>query len=343
MENKGIKKAGLGRGLSSLFENVAASSSSPSSSTRLENVKEPAPAEASQGSSQGVTMPLQTLPVSQIRPGPFQPRKHFDDQAIEALAQSIRTHGVLQPIVVRQKAKNPENALPLYEIVAGERRWRAAQRAGLSFIPVVIQEFLDQEALRIALIENIQREDLTPIEEAEGYKRLIEEGGYTQEELASLIGKSRSHIANMLRLNALPASVKEMVNKGDLTAGHVRALLTTENIEHLAQQILSKQLSVRETEALIQKIKGKTSLSPKTSTTLSKDKKAPSSFRIPSGSSSQDPEMITLENHLSDLFGLKNNIYVNETGSGSLVLHFENYEELDKLFNQLTGLEKEVF
>lgn len=331
MENKEIKKIGLGRGLSSLFENVEISSQNLNSLDKFP-----------ESDTQNVRTSLQTLPVSQIRPGMFQPRKQFEEDSIEALAQSIRTHGVLQPILVRQKPKNSENTPLLYEIVAGERRWRAAQKAGLSFIPVIIQEFLDQEALRIALIENIQREDLTPIEEAEGYKRLIEEGGYTQEELASLIGKSRSHIANMLRLNALPPSVKEMVTRGDLTAGHVRALLTVENIEHFAQKILSKQLSVRETEALIQKLKGKVQTSIKMPRDISQDKKSSSSLKMPLNNSPQNPDMIALENHLSDLFGLKNNIYVNEVGSGSLVLHFESYEELDKLFNQLTGLEKEA-
>ncbi|MBS0185678.1 MAG: ParB/RepB/Spo0J family partition protein [Proteobacteria bacterium] len=335
MDTKGIKKAGLGRGLSSLFENSIKQASIPSSFSQ--------PTAQNSESLQNLKVPLQTLPVAQIRPGPFQPRKHFDDQAIEALAQSIRTHGVLQPIVVRQKPKSSEHPLPQYEIVAGERRWRAAQKAGLTFIPVVLQEFLDQEALRIALIENIQREDLTPIEEAEGYKRLIDEGGYTQEELSSLIGKSRSHIANMLRLNALPLSVKEMVNQGDLTAGHVRALLTVDNIEHLAHKILSKKLSVRETEALIQKIKGKDQLSEKASKERFQKKTQTPSSLLNSDHSSQNPEMASLENHLSDLFGLKNNIYIDETGKGSVVLHFENYEELDKLFNQLTGLEKEVF
>ncbi|HQS84438.1 MAG: hypothetical protein B7Y25_04540 [Alphaproteobacteria bacterium 16-39-46] len=335
MENKGIKKAGLGRGLSSLFENV----SKPSEAPKIPQSQN----EQIQDSLQNNKIPMQTLPISQIRPGPFQPRKHFDDQSLEALAQSIRTHGVLQPIVVRQKAKSPENTTPIYEIVAGERRWRAAQRAGQSFIPVVIQEFLDQEALRIALIENIQREDLTPIEEAEGYKRLIEEGGYTQEELGSLIGKSRSHIANMLRLNALPSSVKEMVNKGELTAGHVRALLTTENIEQLAHKVLSRKLSVRETEALIQKLKGKDQDTPKLSKELPQGTKKTTYFPQYSDNYPQNTEMLALENHLTSLFGLKNNIYVNEAGSGSVVIHFESYEELDKLFNQLTGLEKEVF
>lgn len=342
METK-IKKAGLGRGLSSLFEKAPAltgegesllkSSSSSSVSEGQETLKEV----------------LRTVSLTQIRPSSFQPRQYFEEEALEALAQSIRTHGVLQPLVVREKHKGSLEGGPvIYEIVAGERRWRAAQKAGLAFVPVIVQPFLDQEALRIALIENIQREDLTPIEEAEGYKRLLQEGGYTQEELANLLGKSRSHIANMLRLNGLPERVKEMVNKGILTTGHVRALLTVDNVEHLAEQILSKQLSVRETEALIQKIKGRPARSPQTLSQASSSKpahipkKEEISEKILNPSSSQNPEMMALESHLSEIFGVKNNIHLNENGGGFLVLHFETYEELDGLFNKLTGLEKNM-
>lgn len=326
------KKSGLGRGLSSLFEN-------PFKEENLgaqENLSNPVNTKLSDG---GETSTLSVLmDISEIGPGAFQPRKLFEEEALESLAQSIRTHGLLQPILIRERL-DKKNANYSYEIIAGERRWRAAARAGLTKIPVMIQSLLDNEALRIALIENIQREDLTPIEEAEGYKRLIEEGNYTQEELATLLGKSRSHIANMLRLNNLPQSVKILVDGKQLSMGHVRALLTADNIEILAQDILSRSLSVRETERLIQKLKGNGTTNDPLKN-LKKPKgahpKNQSFIHIES-----NPEMGAIEGHLSDLFGLKSSVHVNDQGTGAIVIHFETLEELDTLLSHLMGLKKE--
>ncbi len=310
------KKAGLGRGLSSLFDPNSEKTSLPSQDDSKEMIK--------------------SVPLEDLYPSMFQPRQNFSQENLDSLAQSIQTHGILQPLIVRQKRTGEQ--VSGFEIIAGERRWRAAQKAGLKVVPVIVKALEDQEALRIALIENIQREDLTAIEEAEGYKRLLEEGGYTQEELATLIGKSRSHIANMLRLNSLPDAVKEMVVRGELTPGHVRALLTSEKSEELAHHIRSHHLSVRQTENLIQKLKGKeetagTPLPQKRKKLVqTQDEKF-----LPS-----NPELETLENHLKDLFGLKTRIQMTSEGEGQITLYFENYNDLDDLFNKLTGLTKDM-
>jgi ParB family chromosome partitioning protein len=191
------------------------------------------------------------VPIEFVRPGRFQPRRHFDEEAMEALVASIREKGVLQPLLVR---RHP-NAGNMYEIIAGERRWRAAQAAALHEIPVVIREFSDRDALEIALVENIQRQDLSPLEEAEGYKRLMEEFNHTQEELAKAVGKSRSHVANMLRLLALPDPVKNLVEEGTLSAGHARALINVENAVAVAEEVVRLGLNVRQTEQLAQSAK----------------------------------------------------------------------------------------
>lgn len=323
------KKSGLGRGLSSLFENPFKEENISKNVGEFDDSK-------SEEDSTNVSI---LMDISEIGPGSFQPRRQFEEEALESLAQSIRTHGILQPILIR-KCVGQKKGNYSYEIIAGERRWRAAARAGLNKVPVIIQTFLDNEALRIALIENIQREDLTPIEEAEGYKRLIEEGNYKQEELANLLGKSRSHIANMLRLNQLPQKVKILVESKQLSMGHVRALLTTDNIESLAQEVLSKNLSVRETERLVQKVKGAEEKSSR--------EKNPNKQRQPKklsdkffGLSTSNPDMIAIEGHLNDLFGLKSNVHLDDEETGAVVIHFNTLEELDTLLGHLMGLKKE--
>ncbi len=193
--------------------------------------------------------PPQTVPIEFLRPSPTQSRRRFDAGAIEALAESIRAKGILQPLLVRQDSENPG----AYEIIAGERRWRAAQAAKVHEVPVVVRSLSDREALEVGLVENVQREDLTPIEEAGGYRRLIDEFDHSQEELASIIGKSRSHVANTLRLLGLPDAVKAMVDEGRLSAGHGRALLAAKDPEKLAERIISKGLNVRQTEALVRR------------------------------------------------------------------------------------------
>jgi ParB family chromosome partitioning protein len=189
---------------------------------------------------------LRTLPIEQLSPGPFQPRQRFDQTELEALADSIRENGVLQPVLVRPRPGQPGS----FEIVAGERRWRAAQIARLHEVPVLIRELNDQEALQLAIVENIQRENLSPLEEARGYKRLIEEFANTQDDLAQHVGKSRSHIANTLRLLDLPSAVQVLLEDGRLTAGHARALIGTPDPSALAKLVVDRGLNVRQTERL---------------------------------------------------------------------------------------------
>lgn len=255
------------------------------------------------------------VPIEFLRPSGIQPRRHFDDDAIEALVESVREKGILQPLLVR---RHPEQTNS-YEIVAGERRWRAAQRAGLPEVPVVIKELDDAEALEIALIENVQREDLTAIEEAEGYRRLMDEFEHTQEALAQAIGKSRSHIANLLRLLNLPASVKQMVNEGALSAGHARALIGMEAPEELARDIVHRGLSVRQTEKLA---KGRGSGGTRRSEPVARD-----------------PNIAALEDDLSQLLGLKVAIKTRGEG-GSLDIVYETLEQLDDVLHRLTHGER---
>src|SRR6201996_1827152 len=233
MAENPIKRKGLGRGLSHLVGEAEAS-------YRVSTPEAPAATQAP------ATAGGSTLPVAFLRPGKFQPRRHFDDTLLDELASSIRQHGLLQPILVRPLAGETD----AYEIIAGERRWRAAQRASLHDVPVIVQTLTDTQALEIALVENLQRQDLSALEEAEGYKRLMDEFGHSHAELGDLVGKSRSHVANMLRLLALPDGVKAMMQSGELSAGHARALLTAPDPETLAREVTGRGLSVRETERI---------------------------------------------------------------------------------------------
>ena len=253
-----------------------------------------------------------TVPIELLHPGDAQPRRHFDDDAIAALITSIREKGVLQPLLVRRHPAQTNE----YEIVAGERRWRAAQGAGLTEVPVVIKELDDSEALELALIENVQREDLTAVEEAEGYQRLMEEFGHTQEALSRVIGKSRSHIANLLRLLTLPDLVQEMVNDGRLSAGHARALINTEAPSVWAELIVARGLSVRQTEQMVKKSAAagpKAALAP----------------------AARDPNIVALENNLSQLLGLKVSIKTKGE-AGTLDIAYETLEQLDDVLHRLT-------
>src|ERR1700756_2656821 len=187
------------------------------------------------------------IPIELIRPGAFQPRRRFDEAELDALAQSIREKGIIQPLLVRPLAGDAA----AFELIAGERRWRAAQRVGMHEVPVIIRPLADSEALEIALVENLQREDLSALEEAEAYRRLIEEFGRTQTSLAEALGKSRSHVANTLRLLSLPAPVRRRLEDGVLSAGHARALLAAADPEALAQEVVRRGLNVRATERLL--------------------------------------------------------------------------------------------
>ena len=300
------KRKNLGRGLSALLGEAGLAPA------RMDSAA-PAPAP----SYPGRAMPV--LPVSALTPSRYQPRRQFDEEALAELAESLKTKGVLQPILVRIHPSEPG----LYEIIAGERRWRAAQRAQLHEIPVLIRELSDQEAAEIALVENLQRRDLSPLEEAEGYRRLLEEFKHTQEELARAVGKSRSHLANILRLLALPDSVKALLESGKLSAGHARALLTANQPEDLAREVVEKGLSVRQTEALA-------SASGKTSG-ASKAKGASSG-----AGAGRDPDLVSLERDLTQSLGLK--VSLKSTGSGGeLTLYYGSLEQLDDILSRLSG------
>ena len=249
------------------------------------------------------------VPVEMLEPGPFQPRGPIDPGPLQELADSIREHGVLQPILVRPKPKAPGH----YQIIGGERRWRAAQLAQLHEVPVNIRDLDDREAMAAALVENLQRQDLNALEEAEGYRRLIDEFGTTQEGLGQAVGKSRSHVANTLRLLGLPERVRELLRDGALTAGHARALLTAPNAEQLALQVVDRGLNVRQTEA------------------LAAQKAKPGA---PGGPAPQAPETAALERQLMERLGLK--VRINHAGRGGQVsIAYRNLDQLDGLIRLL--------
>lgn len=254
-----------------------------------------------------------TVPTTHLKPGKFQPRYRFDDDKLTALIDSIREKGIIQPLVVRSLPSGNG----AYEIIAGERRWRAARTLNLEHVPVVVKEYNDREALEVSLIENIQRDDLTPIEEAEGYHRLLEEFNYTQEELARSIGKSRSHVANMLRLNQLPGHIKDMIQDGKISAGHARTLVNAENMEELAQNIIENNLNVRQAEQLKQRrTKGQT-------------------LELPETELAQQTKLI--ESEISSLLALGASLKIKPNGA-TLSLHFKSYEEIDEFMDKLRGM-----
>lgn len=251
----------------------------------------------------------QMVPIEFLRPSPLQPRRQFPEAELEELAHSIREKGVLQPLLVRPA---PAGA-PGYEIVAGERRWRAAQRAGVHELPVVVRELSDREVLELALVENLQRADLTPLEEARAYQRLIEEFGHPQEEVARIVGRSRSHVANTLRLLALPEEVAHLLEEGRLTAGHARALLAAEDPVSLAREVVRRELSVRETEALVR--------------ARARPGRAARGRR-------RDPDLVALEQRLAARLGLPIAIRPRAKG-GSLTIRYSSLDQLDALIRRL--------
>lgn len=266
------------------------------------------------GSQANANRSVQSIDIALITPHPEQPRRHFDSDALAELAESISRRGVIQPIIVRPLGRG-------YQIVAGERRWRAAQRAQLHRIPALVRDFSDSETLEIALIENIQREELNPMEEAEAYRKLIAEFGHSQDALGRLVGKSRSHVANLMRLLDLPSQVQQMVVRGDLSMGHARALIGAPDCEGLARKVIDDGLSVRETEKLASKAKpGRMNGKPAGS--------APGS--------SDDADLASLEQHLADLLGLHVEIK-HKGGRGSLTLNYSNLDQLDMICLRLSG------
>lgn len=293
--NSPLPKSRLGRGLASLIGEGP------------QQIQPRIPAEGEQRS----------LPVAQLRSSRFNPRKDFGEQELAELAESIRTKGMVQPIVVRPHPEEPQS----FEIVAGERRWRAAQKAAMHTVPVIVRDLSDRDVLEIAIIENVQRADLNAIEEANGYRELIERFDYSQEQVSEIIGKSRSHVANTLRLLKLPAAVQAYVQDGRLTAGHARTLVGREDAEALAQRILDENLNVREAEALAQAgpigVPGSTGGGRKV-----RDK---------------DPDTKAFEKELADSLGLKVEVKRGSGESGNLVIKYGNFDQLDYIRMRLTG------
>ncbi len=252
------------------------------------------------------------VPVEFVSPNPRNPRRHFGEADLTDLAQSIREHGVVQPVVVRPAPGRPDR----YEIIAGERRWRAAQRAGLAEIPVLVRDVDDRTALELAIIENVQRADLNPVEEAQGYQQLIDEHGYSQADLGQVIGKSRSHVANTLRLLRLPEVIRDMLVDGALSAGHARTLVTAQDPAGLAKRIVEDGLSVRQAEALAQM------------------PAAAQREHRPPAAAQKDADMLALEKLLSDTIGMKVSISHKDRG-GELRVAYRTLEQLDDLCRRL--------
>lgn len=278
-----------------------------------------AAAEAAESAADSGALGFRMVAIARLIPNPLQPRRHFDDDALKDLTKSIREQGILQPLIVRPTRSEAGN----FEIVAGERRWRAAQRAQVHEAPVIIRDFTDEEALAVALIENIQRDELSPIEEAEAYARLSHDFGKTQEQVAEVVGKSRSHIANMVRLLDLPDDVRAMLADGQLSAGHARAILRAADPAALARQIIEEGLSVRDAERLGRPAKrGRPAGSgsgAKSRTALAKD-----------------ADTMALERALSGGIGVKVDITFDGTG-GSLRIDYTSLEQLDDLVERLMG------
>ncbi|GAB5468776.1 MAG: ParB/RepB/Spo0J family partition protein [Rhodospirillales bacterium] len=294
MKETNKKARGLGRGLSALFgeEDLAAL--------------------AGEGGPSAASRPIA---IDLLHPNLEQPRRHYDEAALQALAQSITRQGVLQPLVVRPHPKKEGH----FEIVAGERRWRAAQQAKLAELPALVRELDDRTTLEIALVENVQREDLTPLEEAEAYRRLMEDFGHGQAEIGQAVGKSRSHIANSLRLLSLPDPIKALVTDGKLTAGHARALLTADNPLALAEAAVAEGWSVREMERRAQQSGSPRPVPGRSRATRQVEK---------------DADTRALEEELALVLGLKVALMHHGSG-GHLTLHYENLEQLDDVISRL--------
>tara|TARA_Y100000996_G_scaffold11039_1_gene8958 strand:- start:275 stop:1123 length:849 start_codon:yes stop_codon:yes gene_type:complete len=273
----------LGRGLSSLF--------SSSNNYEKENLKH--------------------INISQIIPNKDQPRKKFNQKELDELSESIKTQGILQPIVVRKKSDNS------FEIIAGERRWRAAQIAGLHEVPTIVKQLSDSQVIQAALIENIQRENLNPVEEAKAYKSILSSNEISSENLSKIIGKSRSHISNIVRLLELDTKILEFIESGKLSMGHARALIGVPDAINLAKEIIDKKLSVRDAEKNTSKYKK--------SKNLNKTSK-----------NNKDPNIIDLEKELSEKIGLKTSIQFNDQGSsGSITLFYSDLDQLDEIMKRL--------
>ncbi len=295
---KSKRPGGLGRGLSALLGDIQADVPISAGSTTRDG--------------------LLLLPIGDIRPHPMQPRRRFDEEALRELAESIAARGVVQPVLVRP---SPDGRG--YQLVAGERRWRASQRAGLHQIPAIVRDLDESETFTIALIENIQRQDLTAIEEADAYARLRDQLGHSQDAIGQMTGKSRSHIANILRLLELPEAVRDLIATGKLGMGHARALIGLPEAETLARSIVSKGMSVRKVEALVRATR--------------RAEKAESKAPRPRAAGAPDADIAALENHLSDLLGVRVRITHDVDHKGTLSLDYASLEQLDMLCQRLSG------
>jgi ParB family chromosome partitioning protein len=294
------KPKGLGMGLSALLGEAAARSPAPGESA-------PAPARG------GVA----EIEIARIKPNPNQPRVHFDEAAIDELAESIAQRGVLQPILLRPDGDG-------FQIIAGERRWRAAQRARLHTIPAIVREIDEATTAELALIENIQRQDLNAIEEAEGYKQLIERHGHTQDQVGRIVHKSRSHVANLLRLLDLPEFVRLSLSRGDISMGHARAVATSEDPETLTREIVAKGLSVRQAEERARREK----VRPGAGIDIAR-----ASAR---NAASIDPDLAALERQLGDMLGLRVQV-VHKGEGGAVTLQYSSLDQLDMICQRLSG------
>ena len=284
------KNLGLGKGLSALMGDNISEVETPTENN-------------------GITL----INIDLLVPSPFQPRRVFNEAALSDLVHSIREKGVLQPLLVRKRSDG------IYEIIAGERRLRASKQAGLTQVPVIVKDFDDKAALEVALIENLQREDLNPLEEAEAYRRLLNEFQYTQDELAKVVGKSRSHVANMMRLLDLPEDIKQLIENKELTIGHARALLNAQNPSELAHEIIESGLSVREAEKIAVSKGG----------VKTRQKRTPAPQK--------DGDILALEKEMSNLLKTKVNINWNGHG-GTVVISYQNLDALDLILQKLTAL-----
>ncbi len=304
--NQPLQRSRLGRGLASLIGEVAPLTAAGSGQPAAPQHRLPPEGEQ------------RLIPIEQLRGGKLNPRKEFREEDLAELTESIRAKGLVQPIIARPDPAAGSGTA--YEIVAGERRWRAASRAGLHSVPVIVRDLSDRDVLEFAIIENVQRTDLNAIEEAGGYRDLIERFNYSQEAVAEIIGKSRSHVANTLRLLKLPDSVRDLVQTGKLTAGHARALIGRDDAEALANRIIEGDMNVRATEAMVQ-----------TGTHFGEPGSTPRKTR------EKDPDTKAFEKDLTDVLGLKVEIKRGSGESGTLTIRYGNFDQLDYIRLRIAG------
>ncbi len=316
-----VQTRGLGKGLSALIAEVEKT---------VEQQKPAHPPVEGKGKLEG---DIRDLYLAQLEAGKFQPRGYFNEEALQELSDSIKRNGVMQPIVVRRKM----GAAPdRYEIIAGERRWRAAKMAGLTVIPALVKELTDAQAMELSLIENVQRADLSPLEEAGGYQRLIAEFRYTQDALSQTVGKSRSHIANLLRLLSLPQSIRDLLEKGTITMGHARSLLNVSEpvANDIAREIVDQRLSVRQVEARVRNTQPDGTYTPPAATP-----RQPRAAAAPAYTGPKDPDILALEETLSADFGMKVEIREGRNGAqgGELAISYDSLSQLDSILRRLGG------